>query len=220
MRLRWLNRRLITRAFICLLLGAILNVAVAWGCVWWALPASRAAGPQHRASWAGSVPAGWIAPTSPLWIETSAGLTEYRLHTISPSERYPVIAYVQHVLEAGLPFRSMFVERHYEENAGVTYSGFMLGSLSGERRGLIPEWIPGTRYSRASRLLPGSIMWIGFAANSVLYGFLSGVIFGLLLGWHRRRRVRRNECAACGYPIGTSPVCTECGAPLPTSATQ
>lgn len=37
--------------------------------------------------------------------------------------------------------------------------------------------------------------------------------------WQRKRAipVRIDLCPACGYPIGTSPVCTKCGAELPSS---
>ncbi len=31
----------------------------------------------------------------------------------------------------------------------------------------------------------------------------------------RRRRVAQARCSACGYPVGVSPKCTECGADLP-----
>jgi hypothetical protein len=29
--------------------------------------------------------------------------------------------------------------------------------------------------------------------------------------WRRSLRVKRGLCPACAYPVGVSPVCTECG---------
>ena len=39
-----------------------------------------------------------------------------------------------------------------------------------------------------------------------------------LVGLRGFVRVRRRRCPACAYPMGDSPVCTECGKPLPQRA--
>jgi hypothetical protein len=40
-------------------------------------------------------------------------------------------------------------------------------------------------------------------------------------GWIRRRsRRRRNLCPSCAYPVGSSPVCTECGRPVALAKTD
>lgn len=51
----------------------------------------------------------------------------------------------------------------------------------------------------------------GFLFNTALYG---GIPWLLICGpfvLRRRLRHNRNQCTACGYPIGDSEVCTECG---------
>ncbi len=55
------------------------------------------------------------------------------------------------------------------------------------------------------------------------YGGVTGLL-GVALPvrwffWQRKRAipVRTDLCPACGYPIGTSSVCTDCGAELPSS---
>ncbi len=38
--------------------------------------------------------------------------------------------------------------------------------------------------------------------------FTLGAIFNVAVAWSR---VRSGRCVACGYPLGISPVCSECG---------
>src|SRR5262249_17329132 len=64
--------------------------------------------------------------------------------------------------------------------------------------------------------LPLQPLWPGFAINTVFY---AAVLWGLFAGPFALRRTirrRRGQCAACGYPVGASKVCTECGAQLPS----
>jgi hypothetical protein len=55
-------------------------------------------------------------------------------------------------------------------------------------------------------------LWPGFAINTVFYAVLLWMLFAGPFALRRRLRIRRNQCAQCAYPIGVSPVCTECGA--------
>ncbi|MHC4128032.1 MAG: hypothetical protein ACYSWT_12940 [Planctomycetota bacterium] len=67
-------------------------------------------------------------------------------------------------------------------------------------------------------LLPLWPVWPGFAVNAVLYGAALSVLAAALAGLRRFIRVRLRRCPACAYPMGDSPVCTECGQPLPRRA--
>jgi hypothetical protein len=55
----------------------------------------------------------------------------------------------------------------------------------------------------------------GLVLNPLIVGGAAWMV--LVLPWFlgiiitRWSRRRRNRCMACGYPIGTSSVCTECG---------
>jgi hypothetical protein len=57
-----------------------------------------------------------------------------------------------------------------------------------------------------------TVLPVGFVVDSVVFGALLYPVMlvpGVIV---RRFRRRRGLCGKCGYPIGVSPVCTECGA--------
>ena len=64
-------------------------------------------------------------------------------------------------------------------------------------------------------------IWTGFVVNTTFYGLVLWGIFAIVTGvprrWLRHRRIKRGQCPACAYPVGTSEVCTECGAALDQS---
>ena len=110
---------------------------------------------------------------------------------------------------------------------GVVRAGWPMHALEGEwqhdaSRSPTPQpprarWaiaIP-DHFVRADRLfIPRMLvfrpLWFGFVVNSLLYAAV------LLAPWIIRvlLRVGRHQCTACGYPIGQSPICTECGRKL------
>lgn len=51
----------------------------------------------------------------------------------------------------------------------------------------------------------------GFAADAAIYTFLAMTLFELPAAIRRLIRRRRGRCPRCGYPIGASPLCSECG---------
>jgi hypothetical protein len=64
------------------------------------------------------------------------------------------------------------------------------------------------------RALPLKPLWPGFVANTLFYtGILCGgwLLFAAPFALRRRRRVKRGLCPTCAYPVGDSAVCTECG---------
>lgn len=68
--------------------------------------------------------------------------------------------------------------------------------------------------------LPLLPVWPGFLVNTVLYALAAWPIARspfVLRGWFRKRR---GVCPACTYPAGTSSVCTECGTPVRVRATR
>lgn len=99
----------------------------------------------------------------------------------------------------GWPFRAMFGS----DTTGVGLEH----AIDAERVPLLPA----TRMYVGLHFVPTGILWPGFIANTLLY---AAIVLGLmqLPGFIRRaRRRRRGQCTACGYPIGTSATCTECG---------
>ena len=75
----------------------------------------------------------------------------------------------------------------------------------------------------AARLLPYRPLPLGVAVGTVAWaGVALLVALAIRAAWRfvfrRQLRARRGLCAACGYPVGRSPVCTECGAEVPRSS--
>lgn len=63
-------------------------------------------------------------------------------------------------------------------------------------------------------IIPIRPIWMGLASNTLLY---AGIIWALLFApgtIKRLLRRRKRQCHFCGYPIGVSEVCTECGIAL------
>jgi hypothetical protein len=54
-------------------------------------------------------------------------------------------------------------------------------------------------------------IWPGFAINTIFYAAVLWLLFAAPFALRRRLRARRGQCPACAYPVGSSDVCTECG---------
>lgn len=65
------------------------------------------------------------------------------------------------------------------------------------------------------RLIPYEPIWPTFAMNTLFYALLLWLLFFAPLAARRMIRRRRGLCEKCAYPIGVSPLCTECGAAAP-----
>ncbi len=61
------------------------------------------------------------------------------------------------------------------------------------------------------RFIPLRVLWPGFAINTVFY---AAILWLPVAGLGVIRRIKRGLCAACAYPVGTNPHCTECGKPV------
>jgi hypothetical protein len=194
---------------VLLILGAIVNVAVAWGCAIWlgrlasvwidapdtpATPAfvQRLVDDRNREhDWSGwEARSGYRAVGFNIYVLRIGGTKDHHLQTTA--------------LVVGWPSLSLWAAHsYYIENEPIaptfieTYSGILMTGS-----GANGWWIPG---------LP---IWPGFAINTIFY---AAILWMLLLGpgtIKRAIRRKRGLCPACGYPIGASPVCTECGKQL------
>lgn len=63
----------------------------------------------------------------------------------------------------------------------------------------------------ADQLLPLRPLWPGFVVNSLFFAVVPWLAWWLWVMPTRLQRRWRGRCGRCAYPIGTSPVCTECG---------
>lgn len=73
---------------------------------------------------------------------------------------------------------------------------------------------------RPFRALPLRPTWSGFLANTVFYAASMWLLWFLKVlrpfTLIRRWRIKRGRCPSCGYPMGASGICTECGTALPS----
>lgn len=227
-------KRWVSIITICILIGAIINVAVAW---WFAIPKHGGSNSTTSYLWGisslGSGYRVWRVDTSirvgvtfsisEIYAFTPHGERELSLEEALPywadllrpdpdtNDRYPLGLNV--ALANGWPFRSAMIIAGPDFNPDDIFL-----------RGLpwdAPDWIRGKLKIPASQTspvyLPLKIIWPGFVTNTILY---ANVPFLLLIMKFRLRgylRSRRKQCTKCGYPIGQSEVCTECGAELKAS---
>jgi hypothetical protein len=65
----------------------------------------------------------------------------------------------------------------------------------------------------SGRSIPYKPVWPGFAINTIFYAAVLWVLFALPGKVRRWRRIKRGQCASCGYSLRdiTSEKCPECG---------
>ena len=204
-------KRVALTIVVFLLAGAVVNVAVAWGCAWW---------PRDAGWWGESVDQDpspiditwWNKHVFPLYGTELLHLFETRdLGVDWRILRGPYFALraecAIHV-SSGWPARSM---------SGETWEAWVFGqrqpSESSNRLAMfvgVGEW-PG--------LMPLRPVWPGFAINTAFYAAILWLIipgpFALRRLIRRQIRRRRGLCPKCAYPMGESAVCSECGNKLP-----
>jgi len=107
-------------------------------------------------------------------------------------------------IEAGWPLRSFSGDLHLRAYfAGSQYGRSILdGALGFDRV------VAGSTVTRAVPLRP---VWPGFVVNTVLYAATATVVLRVIRLAYGRLRTTLGKCPSCGYPVGVSEVCTECG---------
>jgi hypothetical protein len=200
-------RTIITRVIVFLLLGAIVNVAVAWGLSTQFRIGAKVAAlndifPGHFNN---NYPLGERGPQI-TWMRP--GLGEMKSFVVAQNTQFEqrvVVSNIGHEaappevkcrVAAGWPLLSastLWLERQ-------EWNGIHMRS----------EWWIAQRMR-----MP---LWPGFAINTIFYAAILWALFFAPGSVRRMIRRRRGLCPACAYPIGTSPVCTECGTTLSSTA--
>ena len=98
----------------------------------------------------------------------------------------------------------------YRDIAGRINASKVLAPDDCVQDGLLLEW-------QGPKIKPFPLrpLWTPLIANSVAYAAVLWLLFAAPIALRRRRRIKRGLCPACAYPVGSSDVCTECGAQLP-----
>lgn len=209
------------RVVVVVACAACANWVVAFGCEWQrvrpvALPAATGEG---GAVWTGSngppavrreLEAVWPFRVTADWPPLPDSVSEERIGGISRITAVWIrdelglgSSWIQKVRDFGWPWRSV--------RCGEIAIPSTLGPWTRESRG---SWrLPRNAADVIGVYdLPLGVRPVGFAANTAVYAVVLGVLAmvpGRVRGWWR---VRRGRCRACAYPVGVSPVCTECGA--------
>ena len=217
-------KRLAARVLVFMVIGAVINVVVAWACVAAARASTNhpAEPDRHDRRWALDMPEGYR--------DSSAVLTVSRAHfgvsrvswfvmlngertAGESSELKGERTYSVNFVDGGWPMRSLWYRTFGTEPGPPHPEGVMAWVRRGVR---LTAVTPGVRmYPMVLAIAP---LWGGFAVNTLLYGAAVAVPVMLPRAVRRAVRRRRGQCEACAYPVGASAVCTECGKPIPAIA--
>ncbi len=189
--------------------GAIVNVAVAWGCF---LRSQFVGGIETQLSPELSA-ATWERLSLPEWPDQHGSGQHWSCFGV---RRVRVKAGLRpHTFPSGT---EVFFARYMTDHKAAGWPIYAVCStswLDNEN----PSWIvssglriPITVDSLPHVDLPCLPLWPGFAINTVFYAVILWGLFALPAALCRKRRLQRGLCSKCAYPIGTSEVCTECGA--------
>jgi hypothetical protein len=214
--------RRLRRIILFLLLGAVVNVLVAWACARW-----------------GSIPLGNGIGTK-IAIEATPDAAAKELHFVASECEY--VSYYQNTEETWAGVRREYTRWITCINPDYSpweYSWMQWGwpcvSMQYEVAGeypwpnQVPGWKGGWPLSNRDRsvlhsygFLPGNAyplvpLPLGFTLNTLFYAALLFLPFATFTTLRRRRRIRRNLCPSCGYSLtGAVPTnniitCPECG---------
>lgn len=143
-------------------------------------------------------------------------LDSHKVAPWPPSPPIPAHFRQFHWLEVGWPLKC-FVAMHaiYTDSAkvtgGKTLRGFDRDAPS------TPDWLrpAGGVTGWGHTIYPTSVRWPYFLVNMLAWGAGAWCILStpaFLLGWRRRRRLKRGLCPTCAYCLeGVSGPCPECG---------
>ncbi len=224
-----MKRRLIT-IILFLLIGAVVNVAVAWGCALWVSPRYE---DEQRSADRRNV--GNIRPLrrSEVRRVDRVGATLIVSRRYRHSDEWPETDDAPSLLMpdwANLPLEPHFALHSILEVLVFDARGWPLISLWCKREVLdsrdqltaveggietgLPEFQHGSILGGFRPALPLRPIWRNFAVNTLFYTLILWLPTRGPFVLRRVIRRRRGRCPGCGYPVGTSAVRTECGEAL------
>jgi hypothetical protein len=230
-----MRRRLLIIA-IFLLAGAVVNVAVAWGC---ALTINPFYGTEDSESVRDNAKnlelfvARWSRPgTTAVACVRDSWPFSFRAENEDPMallDKWTGFREPTHEFESGAtkieqrfahgcgwPKLSFWCETQLDVVNRELYIGPTEGGLETGLPPLESSRARGASHRRkAPRVLPLRLIWPGVIVNTMFY---AAILWLLICGPFVIRRYARQRgglCPACAYPMGESGVCTECGSPLP-----
>jgi len=227
------TRKVIKRGVVCVVLGAVTTVAVAWGFAVRGVKISGTARFIEYGPFAGANgSAGWVVTSEVRWpggklrtipgVEPTFSLRANDL--IGQGTTLPIPAFGDgwgrgyDALTASMARSGadLVIERSH---GWPLFALWLEGERFGPgtmRMGGIPlpaRWGGPTapNYYVFAKVLPLRPLWGGFAINTAVYAALFAVP---VCGWpmaRARRRMKRGLCVRCGYDLAGAGICSECG---------
>jgi hypothetical protein len=196
------------------LVGVVVTIGTAWAFAAWSGGNILGGGDVVITDrWPATVPQDWPLPT--VRVASAWGLSLWRGSGGAPASTSTSWVTQQEVFQAGWPFRALHAERHWVESARANDRWAM--SQSQLQLMQPPGWssalhIPGALRGEWGRVWPIRPFVWGFLADWLLYGAVAYAALVAPTMLRRFHRIRHRLCAVCGYPVGVSERCTECGA--------
>jgi len=208
-------KRIVVRVLVLLVIGAVVNVVVAWGIGLTVSTSSTQAPMRDALKWPQDPPSDWPAPDDARENAHFGNLditASHNLHELLRTRMGDPTVIVHWMVDYrfGWPMRSLC------STALSIQSGRAITPIPGNliQSGVIaPPLVNPSRFG--TRRIALNPIATGFAVNTLCYGVLAAAVAVAFSQARSRARLRRGLCACCSYPIGTSPVCTECGKPIP-----
>jgi hypothetical protein len=203
---RW--RRHLVTAMLLLVAGAVVNVAVAWGCAW-----------NARSNFTFFIGLGGQCAT------------DEDVASLFATSGYDVAGPFQTIERRHTGAQLVSVARGLlDRKTGNTLESVVFGFFGAPCPSMRYEvwwplsgrqWVHGIQtdvhrwqHGTSVRVLPLMPIWPGFAINTLFYTTILWMLFASPFAIRRRLRMKRGLCPACAYPIGSSDLCTECGTPV------
>jgi hypothetical protein len=203
-------KRRIVLILIFLLAGAVVNVAVAWGCVVFYTDNSTMILPEGEFDsddWPSPPPTGFSFNPTTIEVETATGV-DYLVLGTSWNAGTLVRPAFAIFLQVGWPCRTargeVWVRRDQDESGNyLPTRRFLRGVLDARIKDILPP-------------LPYIPLWTGFAFNTVFYAAILWLLIPGPFALRRLVRRRRGLCPACGYDLkhAEHESCPECGGGL------
>lgn len=221
-------RRLVVRGGVLLLVGAALNVLVAWVCAMWAplAHASAVADSAVPTRLAADLPAWWSSPHEQDGFvdldfdrRRGWGVEMHGSRRRESGMAYRRVSESVVVLEAGWPLPVVRTHAVFTAEALTKWS---FGEQAPWKHGVeappvlrprsdVDPFVAWFRLTQSPRPLPYQPIWWNTLASAALYASVLGTIVVVVRATRRSWRRGRGLCPRCSYPIGSTPLCSECG---------